>query len=57
MFLVCFDVGQKRYIAIEIHKRRLGLTNSTFECNTRFSIPEEGENDALAFRPFSSISV
>jgi hypothetical protein len=28
-----------------------------FECNTCFAIPDEGENDALTFRPLSSISV
>jgi hypothetical protein len=28
-----------------------------FECNTCFAIPDEGENNALTFRPFSSISV
>ena len=28
-----------------------------FGCNTCFAIPDEGENDALTFRPFSSISV
>ena len=40
-----------------LHKRRLGLMHSTFECSTRFAIPEEGENATRAFRPFSSISV
>ena len=34
VFWYVFDKGQKRYIAIEIHKKRLGLTNSTFECST-----------------------
>jgi hypothetical protein len=28
-----------------------------FKCNTCFAIPDEGVNDALTFRPLSSISV
>ena len=28
-----------------------------FECSTCFAIPDEGGNDALTFRPLSSISV
>jgi hypothetical protein len=43
--LYVFDKGQKRYIAIEIHQTRIGLANCAFECNPRFAIPDEGEND------------
>jgi hypothetical protein len=43
------DKGQKRYIAIYIDQRRKGLANCTFECNTSFAIPDEGENDTLTF--------
>jgi hypothetical protein len=52
VFWYVFDKGQKRYIAIEIHLRRLGLANCTFECNPRFAIPDEGENHTLTFRSF-----
>ena len=52
VFSYVFDVGQKRYIAIEIHQRRMGLANCTFECNPRVAIPEEGENDTLTSRSF-----
>jgi hypothetical protein len=47
-----FDKGQKRYIAIEIDQRRMGLANCTFECNPSFAIPDEGKNDTLTFRSF-----
>ena len=52
VFWYVFDKGQKRYIAIEIHQRRLGLANCTFECNPRFAITDEGENHTLTFRSF-----
>jgi uncharacterized membrane protein len=52
VFWYVFDKGQKRYIAIEIHQRRLGLANCAFECNPRFAIPDEGENHTLTFRSF-----
>jgi hypothetical protein len=44
-----FDKGQKRYIAIEIDQRRMGLASCTFECNPSFAIPDEGENDTVTF--------
>ena len=56
-FWYVFVKDPKRYIAIEIHQKRLGLANCSSECNTRFAIPEEGESDTLTFRSFSSISV
>ena len=34
-----------------------GSNKQYFKCNTRFAIPDEGENDALTFRSFASISV
>ena len=52
VFWYVFDKGQKRYIAIEIHQRRLGLANCAFECDPRFAIPDEGENHTLTFRSF-----
>ena len=42
---------QKKYIT------DAGTNKQYFECNTRLAIPDEGENDALTFRYFSSISV
>jgi hypothetical protein len=42
---------QKKYIT------DAGTNKQYFECNTRFAIPDEGENDTLTFRSFSSISV
>ena len=52
VFWYVFDNGQKRYIAIEIHQRRMGLANCTFECNPRFAIPDEREHDTLTIRSF-----
>ena len=43
VFWYVFDKGQKRYIAREIHQRRMGLAHCTFECNPRFAIPEMKE--------------
>ena len=51
-FWYIFDKGQKRYIAIEIHQRRLGLANCAFECDPRFAIPDDGEKHTLTFRSF-----
>jgi hypothetical protein len=44
-----FNKDQQWYIAIEIHQRRMGLANCTFEYDPRFAIPDEGENDTLIF--------
>ena len=42
---------QKKY------NRDVETNKQYFECSTCFAIPDEGENDALTFRPLSSISV
>ena len=45
------DILQNKY------NRDAETNKQYFECNTCFAIPDEGENDALTFRPLSSISV